>query len=207
MEAGALVLALAEMDVNNAQLGLIALVVLLAILAPRVIRKTWSRKSGAGLAGMRERVGDAEQEARARPTADRALSDLLETSREINAQIDTKIRILNKLVKDADREARRLERLQGRTAGAADEQETETAGAAGTTEPAAVSPEDTTGDPEERARPSGANESRRRWRAMRERIEHLQGEGRAPAEIARLTRLSLQEVNVILRLGDDEKEG
>ncbi len=206
MEAGALLLAVGDVDVTNAQLGLIALVVLFAVLVPRVIRKAWSRKSGAGLAGLRERVEDAEQEARARRTVDRALSDLLETSRDINAQIDTKIRILNKLVKDADREARRLEKLQGREVGGAEESKAQPAGGDAAEEHVGGAREDRAGDPEERRGPSGGSESRRRWRAMRERIGHLQAEGRAPAEIARVTRLSVQEVNVILRLADDEKK-
>lgn len=75
-------------------------------------RKRWESPESdrGGIAEVRER---AEVQAKMRSVADRALVELLETSREISAQIDTKIRILNKLVRDADVQASRLERLLG----------------------------------------------------------------------------------------------
>ena len=47
----------------------------------------------------------------ARRAVDQALVNLADMSREISAQIDTKIRLLNRLVKDADDCIRRLEAL------------------------------------------------------------------------------------------------
>ena len=47
----------------------------------------------------------------ARRAADQALVSLADMSREINAQIDTKIRFLNRLVKEADERIDRLEAL------------------------------------------------------------------------------------------------
>lgn len=121
-----------------------------------------------------------------RDHADRAIVELLETSRTINAQVDTKIRLLNRLVKDAEEQSARLEKLLGL--------------AGGVDAPAA---------------PATAAESGRRVAApadgpvfqseLHERIFMLKKEGRALAEIAKATNLSTTEVRFALAaLGNGE---
>ncbi len=82
-------------------------VILVMAIMPRIIRKIRS-----------ERAALVKQETKAikngpniRSQADKILVELVETSREINAQSDTKIRVLNKLVRDADKAIKRLEDL------------------------------------------------------------------------------------------------
>lgn len=46
-----------------------------------------------------------------RSEKDKALVDLLETTREITAQVDTKVRLLNSLIREAENKITRLEKL------------------------------------------------------------------------------------------------
>ena len=105
---------------SEMQLALMVVVVLLAIMAPRMILRSRKSRPNADLAELRRRMDKAEHGSGAQQRANQALTDLLEASREINAQIDTKIRVLNKLVKDADNEARRLGKLLGVSSGVAE---------------------------------------------------------------------------------------
>lgn len=85
-------------------------IVVFVILAPRLIRMGRQRPApSAEPDAPRER--HAPSSIRVRETVDRALVELVDTSREISAQIDNRIRMLNKLVKDADEERTRLESL------------------------------------------------------------------------------------------------
>jgi len=179
--------------VSEAQLALLMVIVVLAILAPRMIRRARGRSGARTLKEVRAAVADAERDAHVRRAADQALVDLLETSREISAQIDTKIRILNALVKEADAEARRLEALLGR----GKDESLSTSAAAGGPAAAAGTEGAKEGGGGEAPVPG---ESRRGRRDLHERIALLQGQGRSAAEIARAMRLSLQEVNMVLHL-------
>lgn len=129
---------------------------------------------------LRERDHDPD---RYRSAADKAIVEMLEMSRTLNAQVDTKIRMLNRLVKDAEEKSARLERLLAR---------------------AGVAIED--GKPPEReAPPSGEpapSASGRLAKAqsgafvsdLQERIFMLHDEGKTVAEIAKATNLSTTEV-------------
>lgn len=123
---------------------------------------------------------------RARPeeglhaSMDRLLVELQETSREINAVIDTKTAVLNKLIQDADRRIEELKMLEKSAAAAA------------------------TPKPAEPARPAPApapetDESRRRA-ALERDILRLADEGRTELEIARLTGVARGEVELVLGL-------
>ena len=130
---------------------------------------------------------------RYRDAADRALVDLVETGREIGAQVDMKIRLLNRLVKDAEEKIARLEALLATTNG-------EDAVACGGGEkagrkesPAPVAPEDAV---ERNApRPSG---EKRFMSELHERVYRLGEEGKSVAEIAKATNLSITEVRFSL---------
>lgn len=114
---------------------------------------------------------------RYREAADQAIVDLLETSRELNAQVDTKIRILNRLVKDAEEQAARLERLLALSA----EEET---GGTEDSRPSLPSPPPAAPEPPARVFRS----------ELHERIFRLREEGKSIAEIAKTTSLSTTEV-------------
>ena len=116
-----------------------------------------------------------------RESMDKLLVELQETSREINATIDTKTVVLNKLIEDADR---RIETLKGleKSAGSAT--------GIGATRPAAR--------PEPAPRPP-SEESRRRAALERE-ILRLADEGKTELEIARATGVPRGEVELVLSL-------
>lgn len=117
-----------------------------------------------------------------RDHADRAIVELLETSRAISAQVDTKIRMLNRLVKEADDRCAKLEKLLGAANDAQD-------GAAGAAPPPTASG---TGEPiRAAAEPVFQTE-------LHERIFLLKKEGKTVAEIAKATNLSTTEVRFAL---------
>ncbi len=121
---------------------------------------------------------------RYRDAADRAIVELLETSRSLNAQVDTKIRVLNTLIKEAETQTARLEKLLAEARG-------ETADK-GTGE-AAASQRRRTGVSGRggAASPAGRTE-------LQERIFVLRREGKSLPEIARATNLSTTEVRFAL---------
>lgn len=184
-----LFLVLAEAGLDTTTVLLMCLIVFLAIITPVLARRR--KKEVPRLDDVRETV--AEQQ-KLRRTADKALVDLLETSREISAQIDTKIRLLNKLTKDADAQARRLERLLGQTK----------------TQPDAARDKGPEVDllAEENADESRAVDLERprrtasgRWmRDVHRRIQQLHESGKDIPEIARRTHLSVEEVGLVLHM-------
>ncbi len=116
---------------------------------------------------------------RHRDAADKALVELLETSRALNAQVDSKIRILNRLVKDAGEAGAKLEALLAE----------ERALRAGEPPPPPPEPAEEEGAPKRLAFMSD----------LHERIYLLKTEGRSSAEIARATNLSTTEVEFIIK--------
>lgn len=138
---------------------------------------------------MREREANPNKY---RDAADKAIVELLETSRTLNAQVDTKIRMLNRLVREAEEQCRRLEALlaRARDGGAADEETVRFA-------------------PEERkasARRPAASEAgtekegeRRFISELHERIYFLREAGKTVPEIAKATNLSTTEVEFIVK--------
>jgi len=114
-----------------------------------------------------------------RRTADAALVELLEAGREMHAEVDTKIRLLNKLIKNADAEAKRLEALL-RLA-----------------RPEVLPP----------APPVEVQKAAEPLPELPTRIAALRREGKTPAEIARELRLSITEVQLALRLASGREEG
>ncbi|MDR3078245.1 MAG: hypothetical protein LBV15_05745 [Planctomycetota bacterium] len=123
---------------------------------------------------------------RYRAPADKAIVELLETSRSLNAQVDTKIRVLNRLVKEAEEQAGRLEKLLAESRGAAP------APVGGSAASGAEPPGGRIG-----VRPE-AGAGRSRLTELQERIRRLHSEGRSLAEIARATALSTTEVGFAL---------
>lgn len=128
---------------------------------------------------------------RYRDVADAAIVELLETSRSLNAQVDNKIRLLNRLVKEAEASCQRLEKLLA-DAGRLEEQGLPA-------QPAvpeqAASVEDTVLCPAP---------GRTFLSELHERIYHLREEGRTESEIAKATNLSTTEVRFALEsLGEN----
>ena len=138
----------------------------------------WRKMRSAPPPDTREfRERDREPD-RYRDVADRAIVELLETSHSLNAQVDTKIRVLNRLVKEAEEQSAKLEKLLA----AAREPVAEGGGGGA---PAPVAPR------EENAPPTPAPAFRSE---LQQRIHLLRSEGKSMAEIAKVTSLSTTEV-------------
>lgn len=191
--------------ISPEQMAVLAVVVLIAIIAPVLVRRG---RSAVPEAKPRPSGGVGPDFDRLRQASDKALVDLLETGREISAQIDTKIRILNKLVKDAEVQAARLEKLlkvsvtvssAGTVAKVAENVVAARPPAAEPeriVEPAPAAPSAPAPAPSgPTLRPSG------RWAAdMPRRIAALAAAGRTREEIALAVGLSIQEVDLACRL-------
>lgn len=134
----------------------------------------WRRARRSPVVNTRELRSRDQEPNRYRDTADRAIVELLETSRALNAQVDTKIRMLNRLVKDAEDCCARLEKL---LAIAADDGAAESRREPPPTDPAPV----------KETGPEFVSE-------LHERIHRLRLEGKSVAEIAKATNLSTTEV-------------
>ncbi len=125
---------------------------------------------------------------RYRDAADKAIVELLETSRSLNAEVDGKIRVLNRLVKDAGDMIAKLEKQLAQA------REAEQAGIAATRttvvqdDPPAGSENDTVVLPPE---PKFLSD-------LHERIYRLCRDGKSVAEIAKATNLSTTEVEFIV---------
>lgn len=126
---------------------------------------------------LRERDADPD---RFRTAADRAIVEILETSRSLNAQVDTKIRVLNRLVKEAEDLTGRLEKLLAEARECSGE--TPGDGTAGK-RPTRISDRRETVAPAANARTE-----------LQERIRLLRNDGKSLVEIARATNLSITEV-------------
>lgn len=185
-----------------AQLALLILVVLVAVASPILVRIARRRKEKELASPAEER--DAAR--RVRLAADKAMVELLEAGREITAQVDTKIRVLNKLVKDARDQADRLERLTGvsTTPGESD--------ASGGASPAETDagersvPAVSAGNDNGKGGSASATRSARRRTRIQERISSLHRQGCDAAQIARITHLSVAEINLALRLHAADEE-
>ncbi len=136
---------------------------------------------------LRER--DAEPN-RYRDAADKAIVELLETSRVLNAQVDTKIRVLNRLVKDAEEQCARLETLLAEARGTAS---AAPAGSGGAAE-GGGSGSDAGAGAEGRADAAGP----KFLSELHERVHRLSVEGMGIAEIAKATNLSTTEVEFMV---------
>lgn len=120
-----------------------------------------------------------------RDAADRAIVELLETSRSLNAQVDTKIRVLNRLVKEAEENIARLEKLLGEAKAVHD-------GEGAKESPAVRKPEKVDAPPPEPEAPRFLSD-------LHERIYVLRRDGKSVAEIAKATNLSTTEVEFIVK--------
>lgn len=124
---------------------------------------------------------------RYRDNADRALVELVEMGREINAQVDNKIRFLNRLVKDADDRIARLENLL---------KEAEAAPRGGPPPGLAVAP----GADQDSPPPAPAPSTSRRFRSeLQARVVQLAEGGKSTSEIAKATGLSILEIQLALK--------
>lgn len=120
---------------------------------------------------------------RHRDTADKAIVELLETSRSLNAQVDSKIRVLNRLVKDAGEATARLETLLAEAR--AVREGAPAAATAGAPAPETAAPE--------------TPPARMFMSDLHERIYLLKTEGRSAVDIAKATNLSTTEVEFIIK--------
>ncbi|MCL2000621.1 MAG: hypothetical protein FWG74_04230 [Planctomycetes bacterium] len=120
---------------------------------------------------------------RYRDAADRAIVELLETSRSLNAQVDTKIRVLNTLIKEAEILIAELKKLLAEARGEIAE-------------------------PTGKKADSGRRSPASSWRTQRspggrtelqEQLLLLRKEGKSMTEIARATSLSITEVEFALQ--------
>ncbi len=115
-----------------------------------------------------------------RSASDRAMTELLEAGREITAQVDIKVRFLNRLIKDADSRIAKLEELVKQADSCA-----ETCGETSVPMP-------------ERRQPEIGRSSGRYLSAVQERIVAMHDQGKSLSEIAKATGMSTTEINLAL---------
>jgi hypothetical protein len=143
-----------------------------------------SRAPNAGFAKVKELRDRDREPHRHRDAADQAIVEMLEMSRTLNAQIDTKIRILNRLVKDAEDKTAALRKLLSETGACMEKSEPRP----------------------ENAHPRAANDNGYQS-DLHERIHRLREQGKTTVEIAKATNLSTTEVNFVLsRIGIDRND-
>lgn len=158
-------------------------VMILVFTMPRILRRTLNERRLFAKQCNRE-LADHQT---VKNYTDKIMLGLVEAGREINAQLDTKMRVLNSLVRDAENVATRLEKHL-----AASEHN--------------LPPPITTKNLELSAakiiKPISdinTDSESGRWRLdLRKKIELHYHENRTPAEIARLLHLSLSEVNLVI---------
>lgn len=183
-------------------------VVVLAFVILRLSRK--AREERRALE--RERERPPEDATAVKSQADKIMVDLVEAGQEINAQLDTKMRVLNRLVRDAEGVAarleehlRRLEELQGAAPRPGFAIHPTSAAPA---HPESFDPKKDTvlmNPPPGRPSINSANVNLQsntesgRWRTdVRQKIEQCHRENRTPTEIARQLHISLSEVNLVI---------
>ncbi|MCD8140265.1 MAG: hypothetical protein LUE17_10905 [Planctomycetaceae bacterium] len=154
----------------------------------------WRKARTAPPVTAREMRARDDDPNRYRDAADRAIVELLETSRSLNAEVDGKIRVLNRLVKDAEDMIVRLEKRL------AEARETERSGIPSTSTTVAC------GDP-----PAGSEmdtvvlpPAPKFLSDLHECIYRLRQSGRSVAEIAKTTNLSTTEVEFIVHTFPEE---
>ena len=168
------------------------LALILAAIGFLGIFARWRKRRAPQLPTAREMRERDHEPDRYRDAADKAIVELLETSRSLNAQVDTKIRMLNRLVKEAETAAAHLEKILAETRG----QEV----------PPAEQPK--TGE-NGASRESGRKPAPARTfvSELQERVYRLKEEGRNVAEIAKATNLSTTEVRFAIDgMGTAERE-
>ncbi len=87
-------------------------VILLMALMPKLVKRMRRERREY----VKKETGAIRNPSGLRDGADEILVELAEMSREINAQVDTKIRVLNKLIRDAEKVVQRYEELQANVA-------------------------------------------------------------------------------------------
>lgn len=130
-------------------------------------------------------------EQRGRQSVERLAVDLEETARSVSALLDTKIRVLDKLIRDADERIARLEKLEGHQAGAP----TPAAATAQTPPPADHAPETRAPEPEHGQLSHHAH------------IYSLADQGLSVQEIAEATGHPCGEVELVLSLRKIKQPG
>ena len=184
-------------------LAFIAGVIILAFMMPRLVRRATAERQEFIKQCSREI--DGQQEIKSQ--ADRIMVDLVEAGQEINAQLDTKMRVLNRLIRDAEQVAGRLEkqleRLEKSPLPAMGARADVPESAAKGYDPAkdTVLLEPAPGRPvinsENLEKPRNTDSGR--WRNdICSKIEQHHLEHRTPTEIARMLHLSLSEVNLVI---------
>ena len=159
-------------EISWQQYGVVAALLILLFFTVRAMKKR-TQQHGAPRPRLRyapDRSQDGRDELRR--SMEKLLVELQEVSREINAQLDTKMRALTQLTDDAQRAIDRLETLTAET------------GAAATASPATA----------DAPAPARAVDPRHR------RVYDLIDSGLSPVEAARETGQSVGEVELILSL-------
>ncbi len=157
----------------------------------------WRRMNARPPPDTRELRARDEDPNRYRDAADRAIVELLETSRTLNAQVDTKIRVLNRLLKDAEEQAARLEGLLGKAKEASGPGEKEGPARSATRRLSGRGATVAKGAPEAASEATEALEPEF-ISELHERIYRLRKSGKNVAEIAKATNLSTTEVEFIV---------
>lgn len=175
----------AEVATDGGGSGYWQLIMVVAAIGFLGLFARWRKSRAPAVPTSRELRERDEEPNKYRDAADRAIVELLETSRSLNAQVDTKIRVLNRLVKDAEENIARLETLLAEAVALAEGEKT-------LPKPAAVDPAPPPAPPPEPEGPRFLSE-------LHERIYRLRREGRNVAEIAKATNLSTTEVEFIVQ--------
>ncbi|GHS92785.1 hypothetical protein FACS1894139_16120 [Planctomycetales bacterium] len=173
-------------------------VVMMLVILPRLTRRNFNARRQREKKIQREMDNSLE----VKRGADRIMLDLAEASREINAQIDTKIRMLNRLIREAEEVSQKLERAMSEPAPLAP---------VAPLAPPTVNPEPVGQDYAQRiikefaaaAVPPPVNHKSDSVRmSARRRVATLHRDGAEASEIARRLQISLAEVNLIIDMKD-----
>jgi hypothetical protein len=96
---------------GEGKLAAIMLLIGFAIAVPYIIARVRSKVSEKPTP-VRNQWNQIKQQEKVRQGADKILVELVDTSREISGRMDTKIRLLNTLIREAERCIAKLEKLQ-----------------------------------------------------------------------------------------------
>lgn len=184
----------AEQAAGGGESGYWQLALILAAIGFLGLFARWRKMRTPPLPTTKELRERDDNPNRYRDAADRAIVELLETSRSLNAQVDTKIRMLNRLVKEAEDNCARLENLLSRARSVPFDGETRLlAPEAHNIQPKALRTE----KPRETEK---ADKKEPKFLSdLHERIYRLQQAKKSVPEIARATNLSTTEVEFFLK--------
>lgn len=172
-------------------------VIAVMFLMPRLLRKNRQERKRLE----KQYNDEVSNRLNVKSEADRILIEIVEAGREINARLDNKIRVLNKLIKDAEVLVERVEKAGTAEPGSTQDSEV----SARPAEPTSATCEEATTPDIDVDSESQKKSSGRFQVNIRQKIADMAAQGRSVESIARLTRLSTAEVSLMLEMLNAKK--